>query len=165
MPNDTRSLRTEARTRKGALPHELTRGIIQRAFRGDPDLYHRFLATLREHIGHADIVLRGSAVTGESYRGNQAFDADGPGTSDLDIVLVGRDALQLWLPDAFYVRWVNTIPLSDQTRWVAPGLDPAREAAQALVGRPVNIQAMARWFLALRRIVQRQRHVTLMEQD
>jgi hypothetical protein len=165
MPHDTRSLRTDARTQSQPIPHELTRGIIRRAFRGDPELYHRFLSTLRESIGHADIVLRGSAVTGESYRGHDAFDADGPGTSDLDIVLIGRDALQLWLPDAFYVRWVNTIPLSDRTRWVAPGLDPAREAAQSLVGRPVNIQAMARWFLALRRIVQGQPHVTLMEQE
>lgn len=138
---------------------------MRRAFRGDPDLYRQFLGTLREHIGHADIVLRGSAVTGESYRGHEAFDANGPGTSDLDIVLIGRDALQLWIPQAFYVRWVNTIPLSDRTRWVAPGLDPAREAAQKLVGRPVNIQAMARWFLSLRAILQGQPHVTLMEQE
>jgi hypothetical protein len=165
MPTEGRSLDTKAPTRRRAVPHELTKGIVRRAFRGDPELYHRFLATLRESIGHADVVLRGSAVTGESYRGHDAFDADGPGTSDLDIALVGRDALQLWVPDAFYVRWVNTIPLSDETRWVAPGLDPARAAAQALVGRPVHIQAMARWFLSLRRIVQRQPHVTLMEQE
>jgi hypothetical protein len=164
MPLDSRSLDTRVRKRRRPLPPDLTQGIVRRAFRGDPELYHRFLATLRESIGHADIVLRGSAVTGESYKGHDAFDADGPGTSDLDIVLVGRDALQLWIPDGFYVRWVNTIPLSDETRWVAPGLDPARTAAQALVGRPVHIQAMARWFLTLRRIVQRQRHVTLMEQ-
>jgi hypothetical protein len=151
--------------RRLPLPPDLTDGIVRRAFRGDPDVYRQFLAILREPIGHADILLRGSAVTGESYRGHDSFDADGPGSSDLDIVLVGRDALQLWIPDAFYVRWVNTIPLSDETRWVAPGLDPAREAAQALVGRPVHIQAMARWFLTLRAIVQRQRHVTLMEQE
>ena len=166
MPSDTRSLRTLALTRRGTpLPPDLTDGIVRRAFRGDLDLFRQFLATLREPIGHADIVLRGSAVTGESYRGGEAFDADGPGTSDLDIVLVGRDALQLWIPNGFYVRWVNTIPLSDETRWVAPGLDPAREAAQVLVGRPVHIQAMARWFLKLRTIIQGQRHVMLMEQD
>jgi hypothetical protein len=164
MPFESRSLETPARGRRRRLPRELTQGVVRRAFRGDPDLYHEFLATLRGPIGHADIVLRGSAVTGESYRGH-AFDADGPGTSDLDIVLVGRDAMQLWLPGAFYVRWVNTIPLGDETRWVAPGLDPARDAAQALVGRPVHIQAMARWFLTLRRVVQRQPHLVLMEQE
>ena len=166
MPPETRSLRALALARRRSpLPPDLTEGIVRRAFRGDPDLFRAFLATLREPIGHADIVLRGSAVTGESYRGGDAFDANGPGTSDLDIVLVGRDALQLWIPDAFYVRWVNTIPLSDETRWVAPGLDSAREAAQALVGRPVHIQAMARWFLKLRALLQGQRHVMLMEQD
>jgi len=166
MPPATPSVRALGLARRRTpLPPDLTDGIVRRAFRGDPDLFREFLAPLREPIGHADIVLRGSSVTGESYRGGQAFDADGPGTSDLDIVLIGRDALQLWIPDGFYVRWVNTIPLSDKTRWVAPGLDPAREAAQALVGRPVNIQAMARWFLRLRAIVQGQRQVTLMEQD
>jgi hypothetical protein len=166
MPQATSSPRAIGLTRRRIpLPPDLTDGIIRRAFRGDPDLFRAFLATLREPIGHADIVLRGSAVTGESYRGHEAFDADGPGTSDLDIVLIGRDALQLWIPDAFYVRWVNTIPLSDKTRWVAPGLDPARQAAQDLVRRPVNIQAMARWFLRLRAIVQGQRQVTLMEQE
>jgi hypothetical protein len=165
MPSATPSFRALGLTRRRIpLPPDLTDAMIQRAFRGDPDLFRAFLATLHEPIGHADIVLRGSAVTGESYRG-KAFDADGPGTSDLDITLIGRDALQLWLPDAFYVRWVNTIPLSDKTRWVAPGLDPARQAAQDLVGRPVNIQAMARWFLRLRSIVQGQRQVTLMEQE
>jgi len=163
MPHDTRSLRTDARTQSPPLPHELTRGIIRRAFRGDPELYHRFLGTLRESIGHADIVLRGSAVTGESYRGHDAFDADGPGTSDLDIVLIGRDALQLWLPDAFYVRWVNTIPLSDRTRWVAPGLDPAREAAQSLVGRPVNIQASRDIVIQFRGDLLGQPYLTLFE--
>jgi hypothetical protein len=48
---------------------------------------------------------------------------------------------------------------------VAPALDPARRAAQELVGRPVNIQAMARWFLELRAIVQGQHHVTLTQRE
>ena len=138
---------------------------MRRAFHGDPEIYRRFLAALRQPIGDADIVLRGSAVTGESYRGHEAFDAHGPGSSDLDIVLVGQDAFRLWDSHAFYLRGVNTLPLSDRTTWVAPGLEPARQAAQAIVGRPVNIQAMARWFLEIRAIVQGQRHVTLMDQE
>ena len=67
--------------------------------------------------------------------------------ADVDLVVVGRDAFRLWVPEAFYVRGVNTRPLGDGTTWVAPALDPARRAAQELVGRPVHIQAMARWFL------------------
>ena len=162
MPIGTRSIRARARPRR-RLPPELTDGIVRRAFRGDPDLYERFLATLRAVTGDADIVLRGSAVTGESYRGHEAFDARGPGSSDLDLVLVGRDAFRHWAPEAFYLRGVNTVPLSEASAWVAPGLEPARKAAQALVGRPVHIQAMARWFLELRAIFQRQPHVTLTE--
>ena len=154
-----------AARRRRLLPPELTDAIVRRAFRGDPDLYRRFLATLRECIGDADIVLRGSAVTGESYRGHEAFDAHGPGSSDLDIVLVGPHAFRHWVPDAFYLAGVNTVPLSDKAPWVAPGLEPARVAAQALVHRPVSIQAMAGWFLRLRAIVQGQRHVTLTDPE
>ena len=163
MPIELRSIRALTRPRRRQLPPELTDGIVRRAFRGDPGLYERFLATLREPIGSAEIVLRGSAVMGRSYREHQRFDANGPGTSDLDLVLVGRDAFKLWTPESFYFPGVNTHPLSDQTPWVAPSLEPARRAAQAMVGRPVNIQAMARWFLEARAILQGQRHVTLTE--
>jgi hypothetical protein len=164
MRLETRSFRAGPRPRRRRryhLPPELTAAIVRRAFRGDAGLYERFLATLREPIGTADIVLRGSAVTGQSYREHEPFDVHGPGSSDLDIVLVGGDAFRLWVPSAFYFPGVNTIPLSDKEPWVAPELEPARRAAQDLVGRPVNIQAMARWFLELRAIVQGQKHVTL----
>lgn len=166
MPVDMRSIRGLVRARRRPrFPPDLTAGIVRRAFQNDPELYREFLATLRRPIGDADIVLRGSAITGESYRGRERFDARGPGSSDLDLVLVGPDAFRLWVPEAFYVRGVNTHPLSDRTAWVAPELDPARRAAQTLAGRPVNIQAMARWFLELRSIVQGQRHVTLTEPE
>jgi len=162
----TRFIPARVRTRRPyRLPPELTDAIVRRAFHGDPDLFREFLATLREPLGDADVVLRGSAVTGRSYRGHEAFDAHGPGSSDLDIVLVGPRAFQHWVPDAFYLAGVNTVPLSDKAPWVAPGLEPAREAAQALVRRPVNIQAMARWFLELRAIVQGQKHVILTDPE
>jgi hypothetical protein len=165
-PSRPRSLRSRLWARRRyQLPPELTDAIVRRAFRGDPAMYHEFLDILRAPSGYADIVLRGSAVTGESYRGHEAFDANGPGTSDLDMVLVGADAFRLWDPKAFYLRGVNTWPLSDKTPWVAPALDPARRAAQELVGRPVNIQAMARWFLELRALVQGQHHVTLTQRE
>jgi hypothetical protein len=147
------------------LPPKVRDGIVQRAFDGDLGLYREFLATLRQAIGDAEIVLRGSAVTGESYRGREPFDDAGPRTSDLDVVLVGPDAFRLWEPAAFYLPGVNTRPLSAKTPSVAPGLEPARRAAEALVGRPVSIQAMARWFLELRSLVQGQRHVTLTDDE
>jgi hypothetical protein len=153
------------RRRRLRLPPDLTDRILRRAFRGDADVYRRFLETLRPVTGDADIVLRGSAVTGESYRDHEAFDAHGPGSSDLDLVLIGDDAFRHWVRGAFYLPGVNTIPSSDRTPWVAPELESARRAAQFLVGRPVNIQAMARWFLELRAIMQGQPHVTLTEPD
>ena len=165
MRVEARSTHAHDRRRRVGLPPDLTDRILRRAFRGDPDVYRRFLATLREATGDTDIVLRGSAVTGESYRDREAFDAHGPGSSDLDLVLVGPGAFQHWVPEAFYLRGVNTVPISDGKPWVAPSLEPARKAAEKLVGRPVNIQAMARWFLELRAIMQGQPHVTLTEPD
>src|SRR6185503_17133127 len=104
----TRFIPARVRTRRPyRLPPELTDAIVRRAFHGDPDLFREFLATLREPLGDADVVLRGSAVTGRSYRGHEAFDAHGPGSSDLDIVLVGPRAFQHWVPDAFYLAGVN----------------------------------------------------------
>jgi exodeoxyribonuclease III len=135
--------------------------ILRRAFHGDRRLYEEVLATLREATGDAKIVLRGSAVTGESYRGHDPFDAEGPGTSDLDLVLVGPGAFRAWTPRAFYLPRVSTKPLTASSPWIAPALEPARRKAQELVGRPVSIQAMAGWFLDLRAIVQGQRYVTL----
>jgi hypothetical protein len=166
MRVDARSTHAHNRRQKRLrLPPDLTDRILRRAFRGDPDVYRRFLETLRTATGDADIVLRGSAVTGESYRDKEAFDAHGPGSSDLALVLIGDGAFKHWVPSAFYLKGVNTIPSSDQRPWVAPELETARRAAQSLVGRPVNIQAMARWFLELRAIMQGQPHVTLTEPD
>jgi hypothetical protein len=59
------------------------------------------------------------------------------------------------------VPGVNSLPLSDEARWVAPDLDPARTSAQEVARRPVAIQAMAAWFLELRALVQGQPHVAL----
>lgn len=124
---------------------------VARAFAGDAVRFGRFMAHLQDAVPVGTrIALRGSVVQGESYKTGEPFDAKGPGTSDLDVVLLGDDAMALWRPDAFYVPGVNTYPLYDEQRWVAPELDPARAAAQEVAGRPVALQAMARWFLDLR---------------
>ncbi len=135
---------------------------VERAFRGDVDRFARFMRVLQEGVPPGTtIVLRGSAVQGESYRTGEPFDARGPGTSDLDIVLVGDAAMAEWHPGAFYLPGVNTMPLWDEAREVAPGLEPARAAAQEIAGRPVAIQAMARWFLDLRSGLQGTPYATL----
>lgn len=141
---------------------EIVDSTIQRAFGGDRRQMRRFARTLRQALPPGTrVVIRGSAVAGQSYRTGRPFDADGPGSSDLDIVLLGPGAMALFEPDAFYVPGVNSRPLCDDERWVAPALDPVRTRAQELVRRPVAIQAMADWFLELRAIVQGQPHMVL----
>jgi hypothetical protein len=66
-------------------------------------------------------VLRGSSVTGIRHRDKLPFDADGPGTSDLDLTLVGGEVLRYYDFDGYFVpgahsripdRLVTWIPTS-----------------------------------------------------
>ena len=67
-----------------------------------------------------------------------------------------------WAPEAFYLPGVNTQPLYDEApRHRRPRLEQARAAAQAVAGRPVALQAMARWFLDLRSGLQGTPYVVL----
>jgi len=61
--------------------------------------------------------------------------------------------MRFWRLDCFYVPGVNTIPLSDETAYVAPALNGLRMGLQNLAGRPVNFQATTGWFLELRRLL------------
>ena len=65
-------------------------------------------------------VLRGSAVTGVRWKDGAPFDADGPGTSDLDLTLVGPDLLGCYSLDGFFVPGVHSKPLSETTRTSRP---------------------------------------------
>src|SRR2546423_12802237 len=87
------------------------------------------------------VVLRGSALTGRRWNDGAPFDADGPGTSDLDLTLVGEDAVALFKPSGFFVPGVHSRPVSKDDPDIAPGLIPLREALMVMMGRPVNIQA------------------------
>ncbi len=141
--------------REGSDPEHLAVDLVERVFAGDPGRLGSFVAALRGGLPDGTlIVIRGSAVTGESYETGQPFDADGPRTSDLDVVLIGDAAMAAWRPDAFAVPGVNTLPLYDDAPDVAPDLDAARRTAQDIADRPVSLQAMARWFLELRSAIQ-----------
>jgi hypothetical protein len=136
---------------------------IERAFDGDLERFARFMRALQGGVPDGTrLVLRGSAVQGASYLTGEPFDARGPGTSDLDVVLLGEDAMAAWSPDGFYLPGVNTQPLDDKAPDIAdPRLDRARREAQAAAGRPVALQAMARWFLDLRSGLQGTPYVVL----
>jgi hypothetical protein len=146
----------------GDEPADLLAGAIERGFGGDPRRLADFVDILQASVpADTAIALRGSTVMGYAYRDGSAFDAAGPGTSDLDLVLIGDEALQLWVPEARLLGGVNTLPLNDEAHWVAPSLDGPRREAQAIARRPLSIQAMARWFLDLRVVLQAQEYVVL----
>jgi hypothetical protein len=130
---------------------QLLTDAVGRAFGGDVDWFGRFVGALQSGVPPAtQLALRGSAIQGYSYKTLEPFDAGGPGSSDLDVVLFGDDAMAAWDAEAFFLPGINTMPLGDDSRWVAPSIEPARARAQKVARRPVNIQAMARWFLDIR---------------
>jgi hypothetical protein len=116
--------------------------VLRLVFDGDQARFDRFLQLIRDAVPpNTGIVVRGSSVTGFRWKDHAAFDADGPGTSDLDLTLVGDEVLGLFILDGFYIPGVHSRPLSDVDRDIAPALVPLRERLMTMVGRPVNIQA------------------------
>ena len=117
--------------------------VIRLAFGGDQRRFNEFVETVRAAIPPGTgVVLRGSAVTGERWKDSAPFDSDGPGTSDLDLTLVGGDeVIGLFKVTGFWVPGLHSRPVSDVDPDIAPDLVPLRERLMAMVHRPVNIQA------------------------
>lgn len=135
-------------TRETADEQDLTEAqkrdnVIRLVFGGDEARFQHFCQVVRDAIPLGiGAVLRGSAVTGARWKDGAPFDADGPGTSDLDLTLVGREALDMFRLDGFFVPGVHSRPLSDEEDpAIAPELAPLRLKLINMVGRPVNIQA------------------------
>lgn len=126
----------------GLTEAEKRNNVIRLAFDGQEERFEEFLQVIRQEIPDGTtVVLRGSAVTGIRWKDGASFDADGPGTSDLDLTLVGEGAIALFHPTGFFVPGVHSRPVSDDDPDIAPHLIPLRETLIALTGRPVNIQA------------------------
>jgi hypothetical protein len=138
--------------------------VLRLAFGGDPNLFREFCDTLREQLPkNTGAVLRGSAVTGERWDDGAPFDAEGPGTSDLDLTLIGAEAINLYKADGFYIPLIHSKPLSDETPDIAPDLVPLREKLQQIAKRPVNIQATRDFVRFLRGDLIGQPYLTLIE--
>ncbi len=138
--------------------------VIRLAFGGDPQRFEEFCNVLRAALPEGTgAVLRGSSVTGVRYDDGAPFDADGPGTSDLDLTLLGDKVIDLYILDGFYVPKVHSKPLSDKDPDIAPDLIPLREKLQRMVGRPVNIQASRDFVIAFRGDFIGQPYLTLIE--
>lgn len=126
----------------GLTDAEKRANVLRLAFGGDEERFAGFCRMIRQEIPEGTaVVLRGSAVTGYRWKDAAPFDADGPGTSDLDLTLVGDEAIALFKPTGFFVPGVHSRPLSDDDPEIAPSLIPLREALMVMAGRPVNIQA------------------------
>jgi hypothetical protein len=116
--------------------------VVRLVFGGSHERLREFCRVLSEAIPpDTSVVLRGSAVTGERWKDGARFDADGTGTSDLDLTLVGDKAIGLFKLTGFFVPGVHSRPVSSDDPDIAPDLIPLREKLIEMVGRPVNIQA------------------------
>src|SRR5262245_50913084 len=116
---------TRAETRAGTSESEMKTNVVRLAFGGDERRFQEFLDELGRALPpNVAAVLRGSAVTGERWEDHAPFDADGPGTSDLDLTLVGADVLEWFEDHGFYIAEVHSKPLSDKDPDIAPVLVP-----------------------------------------
>jgi hypothetical protein len=150
--------------RAGLSEEHMRDNVIRHAFGGDAARYEAFCQAIREVVPpDTSAVMRGSAITGVRWNDGARFDGDGPGTSDLDLTLVGKGILKFYRLDGFFIPGVHTKPLSEKDPDIAPDLVPLRDRLMEMVGRPVNIQATTDWILYLREHVMGQPYLTLFE--
>jgi hypothetical protein len=126
----------------GLTDDEKRANVVRLAFGGDASRLDTFCREVEEVVpSGTTVVLRGSAITGQRWKDNAPFDADGPGTSDLDLTLVGDGPLAFFKATGYFVPGIHSRPLCDDDPDIAPALVPLRRALMDLVRRPVNIQA------------------------
>lgn len=138
--------------------------VIRLAFDGDPARLDAFIKLIKDFVPeNTGVVLRGSAVTGCRWKDNAPFDADGPGTSDLDLTLVGHRILEYYKLTGFFVPGVHSRPVTEGDLHIAPDLLPLREELMSMVKRPVNIQGTRDFVMYLRGELLGQPYLTLIE--
>jgi hypothetical protein len=154
---------TDVTFRAGVSESEMRERVIQLAFGAEPGRLEEFCQAIRQGVPPGTAaVLRGSAITGVRHSDGAPFDADGPGTSDLDLTLVGTEILAFYDPlGGFYIPGIHSKPLSEKDPDIAPDLLPLRHQLMGMVGRPVNIQGTRDWIMFLREHVMGQPYLTL----
>jgi hypothetical protein len=159
------SAREKPGTAAAPEPHDEVRDrVIRLAFDSDRQRYDEFVRTLRDAIPpDVSIILRGSAVTGMRWEDGAPFDADGPGTSDLDLTMIGGGMVQHF--DVFYIPGLHSAPLSDAHPDASMTFIPLRRALCGIARRPVNIQATADLVQYLRDIVMTQPYFTMIAKE
>jgi hypothetical protein len=150
----------------GISEQEKRDNVIRLAFGGNADRFQAFCRTIEEFVPPGTTtILRGSAITGKRWKDQAPFDADGPGTSDLDVTFVGDTCVHYFNATGFYVPGVHSRPLSDEDPDVAPDLVPLRRQLMDMVKRPVNLQASRDIVLSLRGDLLGQPYLTLFTKD
>ncbi|MGI8671558.1 MAG: hypothetical protein ACR2LU_03010 [Luteitalea sp.] len=141
--------------------------VIRLVFGSDPARYEAFRAAINDVIpAGTKVVLRGSAVTGFRWKDQAPFDADGSGTSDVDLTLVGGDVLGAFKVTGFFVPGVHTRPMGEDDPEIAPALMDLRQQLTQMVGRPVNVQATRDFVMYVRGELLGQPYLTLIgDQD
>ena len=145
---------------------EKRENLIRLAFGGSEEQYARFVEIVQAAIPpDTGVVLRGSAVTGRRWKDGAPFDAEGPGTSDLDLTLIGDEVIKLFKVTGFFVPGIHSRPLSDTDPEIAPDLLPLRQELMGMVNRPVNIQATRDFVMHLRGDLMGQPYLVLVEKS
>lgn len=146
----------------GLSEQEKRDNVIRLAFAGDRERFEEFCRVIADTVPPGTtVILRGSAVTGQRWKDQAPFDADGPGTSDLDVTFVGSGCLQFFNASGFFVPNVHSRPLSDEDPDIAPDLVPLRRQLMDMVKRPVNLQASRDIVLSFRGDLLGQPYLTL----
>ena len=141
---------------------EIRERVTKLAFGGEPSRYEEFIKELEGATPDGvDVILRGSAVTGHKWGSDEPFDADGPGTSDLDVTFVGGDMVMLFRE--FHIPGIHSVPLSEQHPFASPSLAPLRERLCDMVNRPVNLQATTSLVQSVRDVVMDQPYLILVQ--
>ncbi len=145
---------------------EIRERVLLLGFGGDQRLFMSFCKRLQSDLPKGTgVAVRGSVVTNKRYADGKPFDADGKGTSDLDVTLVGNKVMEYWDKDAFYIPGLHTKPLCDEDPAIALGLDKLRNDLQHLVSRPVNFQATSNLVLYARDVLFDEPFFTVIEAE
>ena len=155
MADDTDILNAESQ-------RQIRERVTKLAFDGDPQRYDEFVRELNDATPDGvEVILRGSAVTGHKWGTDEPFDADGPGTSDLDVTFVGGDMVMLF--SDFHIPGIHSAPLSEAHPFASTALLPLRNRLCAMTGRPVNLQATTSLVQYVRDVVMDQPYLVLLK--
>jgi hypothetical protein len=151
---------SESRELDPAGQEEIRDRVTKLAFCGDSKQFDEFVNALSESTPDGvDIILRGSAVTGHKWGSDEPFDAEGPGTSDLDVTFVGGDMVMLF--NEFHIPGIHSVPLSEEHPFAAPSLGKLRDRLCSMTKRPVNLQATTSLVQYVRDVVMDQPYLVL----